>query len=413
MKLPQIAWRNLWRQKRRTILTLISIAFGGFLAILMTAMQDRSWADFIDTAARMGGGHVRIQHPDYLETPSLKKTVTGTAELRALAEADPAVDRVVERIFGQVMLSTATDSFGGAMIAYDPERETADTFRFGEGLTEGALFETSRDKGIVLGKKLARNLNVELGGKVVYTMMDKNGEIVAGLGRVSGVIGTGAGSLDGSLALLPLDVVRQALGYASDEATHVAVFLEDGRDADAVAGRLNGALGPSARAMTWADAQPDLAGVIAMKVGGAIVMEVIIGLLILAGIFNTLFISVMERVREFGIMLAIGWSPRQVFGLVMWESLWLALVGLVLTGAISWFPYKTMAEKGIDLSEVYATQDALEISGVGFDTTLHVGIYPESLAIILCCILLATLSAGLYPAWRAGRVAPVESIKLV
>jgi ABC-type lipoprotein release transport system permease subunit len=413
MKLPQIAWRNLWRQKRRTILTLISIAFGGFLAILMTAMQDRSWADFIDTAARMGGGHVRIQHPDYLETPSLKKTVTGTAELRALAEADPAVDRVVERIFGQVMLSTATDSFGGAMIAYDPERETADTFRFGEGLTEGALFETSRDKGIVLGKKLARNLNVELGGKVVYTMMDKNGEIVAGLGRVSGVIGTGAGSLDGSLALLPLDVVRQALGYASDEATHVAVFLEDGRDADAVAGRLNGALGPSARAMTWADAQPDIAGFIAMKVGGAIVMEVIIGLLILAGIFNTLFISVMERVREFGIMLAIGWSPRQVFGLVMWESLWLALVGLVLTGAISWFPYKTMAEKGIDLSEVYATQDALEISGVGFDTTLHVGIYPESLAIILCCILLATLSAGLYPAWRAGRVAPVESIKLV
>ena len=413
MNLARIAWRNLWRQKRRTILTLISIAFGGFLAILMTAMQDRSWADFIDTAARLGGGHVRLQHPDYLETPSLKKTVTGTKALKALAEADPDVHTVVERIFGQVMLSTATDSFGGAMIAYDPAVENEETFSFLEGITEGVMFETSHDRGIILGKNLAANLGVEMGGKVVYTMMDKNGEIVAGLGRLSGIIGTGAGSLDGSLALLPIDVVREALAYEPDEATHVSVFLTDGRTSDAVAARLNTQLGEGSRAMTWADAQPDIAGFIAMKVGGAIVMELIIGLLILAGIFNTLFVSVMERVREFGIMLAIGWSPGRVFSLVMWESLWLAFVGLILTGAATWFPYKSLSTNGIDLSEVYATQDALEISGVGFDTTLHIGIYPESLVVILVCIVVATLSAGLYPAWKAGRVPPVESIKLV
>ncbi len=415
MNLARIAWRNLWRQKRRTILTLISIAFGGFLAILMTAMQDQSWADFIDTAAKMGGGHVRVQHPEYLETPSLKKTVTGTAALRALAEADPAVSRVVERIFGQVMLSTATDSFGGALIAYDPASENAETFSFLDGITEGGMFETSNDPGIILGKNLAKNLGVEMGGKVVYTMMDKDGEIVAGLGRLSGIIGTGAGSLDGSLALLPIDVVREALGYQADEATHVSLFLTDGRDSDAVAGRLNKKLDASSRAITWSDASPDIAGFIAMKVGGAIVMELIIGLLILAGIFNTLFISVMERVREFGIMLAIGWSSAQIFALIMLESLWLALVGLLLTGAVTWFPYKALHDNGIDLSAVYATQDsnALEISGVGFDTTLHIGIYPESLAVILCAILFATLSAGLYPAWKAGRVPPVESIKLV
>ena len=413
MNLASIAWRNLWRQKRRTILTLISIAFGGFLAILMTAMQDRSWADFIDTAARMGGGHVRLQHPDYLDTPSLKKTVTGTSELRALAEADEDVETVVERIFGQVMLSTATDSFGGAMIAYDPTAETDVTFRFMDGLKEGAMFTTSTDPGIILGKTLAQNLNVEMGGKVVYTMMDKNGEIVAGLGRVSGIIGTGAGSLDGSLALLPIDVVRESLGYAADEATHVSLFLRDGRNSDAVANRLNAELGAEHRALTWAQATPDIASFVNMKIYGAIVMEVIIGLLILAGIFNTLFVSVMERVREFGIMLAIGWSSAQVFALVMLESMWLALVGLGLTCAVSWFPYKTLHENGIDMSEVYATQDALEISGVGFDTTLHVGIYPESLTIILVCVVLATLSAGLYPAWKAGRVPPVESIKLV
>jgi len=252
-----------------------------------------------------------------------------------------------------------------------------------------------------------------MGGKVVYTMMDKNGEIVAGLGRLSGIIGTGAGSLDGSLALLPIDVVREALGYAPDEATHVSAFLPDGRNSDAVARRLNKQLSEGVTAKTWADAQPDIAGFVAMKIGGAIVMEIIIGLLILAGIFNTLFISVMERVREFGIMLAIGWSSAQVSALVMIESAWLALIGLLLTGAVTWFPYKSLHENGIDMSAVYATQDALEISGVGFDTTLHVGIYPESLAVILVCIVVATLAAGIYPAWKAGRVPPVESIKLV
>lgn len=415
MKLANIAWRNLWRQKRRTILTLISIAFGGFLAILMTSTNDRAWADFIDTAARMGGGHVRIQHPDYIESPSLKKSVGGIAALRTLAEADPQVETVVERINGQVMLSTATDSFGGALIAYDPAAETEDTFSFMEGLKEGEMFKTSGDPGIILGKKLAQNLGVEMGGKVVYTMMDKNGEIVAGLGRLSGIIGTGAGSLDSSLVLLPIDVVREALSYEPDEATHVSVFLRDSRRSDGVVGRLTPQLPKGTTAYTWSDASPDIASFIAMKVGGAIFMELVIGLLILAGIFNTLFVSVMERVREFGIMLAIGWSPAQVFKLVMWESLWLALVGLVLTAVITWYPYNYLSENGIDLTEVYAAQDsgAVEISGVGFSMVMKIGIYPESAVVIVLSILFATLAAGLYPAWKAGRVAPVDSIKLV
>jgi len=413
MNLAAIAWKNLWRQKRRTILTLVSIAFGGFLAILMTSMQDRSWANFIDTAARMGGGHVRVQHPEYIETPSLKYSVVDTKNIRDLAAADPDVEVAVERIFGHVMLSTATDSFGGALIAYDPAAETPETFSFIEGLKEGALFETSTDKGIVLGKRLAENLGVGLGKKVVYTMMDKEGEIVAGLGRVSGLIGTGADSMDGALVLLPIDVVRETLGYGPDEATNVGVFLSDSRRSHAVAARLAAALPDTVAPLTWSEARPDIATFIQMKVGGAIAMEIIIGLLILAGIFNTLFVSVMERVREFGIMLAIGWSPRQVFGLVMFESLWLALIGLVATGAISYFPYKSLSENGIDMTEVYAGQDAVEVSGIGFDMTLAVGIYPESLVVILAAIVLATLTAGIYPAWKAGRVDPVDSIKLV
>ena len=420
LKLAVVAWRNLWRHKRRTLLTLSSIAFGGFLAVLFTALQDRSFADFIDTAARLGSGHVTLQHPDYLDTPRLTRTVQGSAELRALVTRDSDVARAVERISGQIMLATASDSFGAFFMAYDPELEDASTLSFGEGLTEGAMYTTPHDAGIILGKKLAQNLGLKIGKKVVYTMLDKQGEIVSGMRRLSGVISTGAPSLDAGLCLLPINTVREALGYASDESTAVAVFLSDARQSPAVAQRLNNTLGSGGRdasrvALAWDEIRPELSTFIAMKVGGARFMELIIAILVAAGIFNTLFVSVMERTREFGIMLAIGYSPGQLFGLVMWESLWLGLVGIVASTLITIGPYTYLVNTGIDMSALIGETGgaATEVAGVGFDGTLRVGIFPEHLVIIVLAIVLATLTAGLYPAWRAGNVVPVESIKLV
>ena len=420
LKLAVVAWRNLWRHKRRTLLTLSSIAFGGFLAVLFTALQDRSFADFIDTAARLGSGHVTLQHPDYLDTPRLTRTVQGSAELRALVTRDSDVARAVERISGQIMLATASDSFGAFFMAYDPELEDASTLSFGEGLTEGAMYTTPHDAGIILGKKLAQNLGLKIGKKVVYTMLDKQGEIVSGMRRLSGVISTGAPSLDAGLCLLPINTVREALGYTSDESTAVAVFLSDARQSPAVAQRLNNTLGSGGRdasrvALAWDEIRPELSTFIAMKVGGARFMELIIAILVAAGIFNTLFVSVMERTREFGIMLAIGYSPGQLFGLVMWESLWLGLVGIAASAAMTIGPYMYLVNTGIDMNAIVGGTDgvATEVAGVGFDGTLRVGIFPEHLVIIVLAIVLATLTAGLYPAWRAGNVVPVESIKLV
>lgn len=416
--LALIAWRNLWRQKRRTLLTLASIAFGGMMAFLMTAMQDRSFADFIDTAARLGGGHVTLQHPEYQETPSLTRTVSGTAELRALASQDPRVRASVERIVGQAMVSTANDSYGVGFIAFDPGVETSETFRFLGGLVKGKMFESTRDKGIILGKKLASNLGAELGDKIVWTMMDRSGEVVAGMGRLSGVIGTGAPSMDASLCLLPIDVVRDALSYAPDEATQVGLFLGDSRRSPQVASRLNTAMSGLQKpakdrplALTWDEISPDLRSFIAMKVGGGRVMEIIIGLLVVAGIFNTLFVSVMERVREFGIQLAIGWTPGQLFRMIMWESLFLGVMGLVCAVLLTAGPYLHLSRAGIDMSKSFG--DGTEISGVGFDMIMRIGIFPENAVIISLAILLATLTAGLYPAWKACRTEPVETIKLV
>lgn len=407
-----MAWRNLWRNRRRTLFTLSSIAFGVFLAVLFTAMQDRNWADMVDLAARLGTGHVTLQHPEYLERPALSRTVQKTATLSDLALEEREVTRVVERIIGQTMLGTARESYGAGFIAFDPVAEDSSTFTVLGALVEGDAFTTSRDGGIMLGERLAANLGVGLGDKIVYTMTDRMGGIVSGLARVSGIVRTGAPSVDGGLSLLPIDAVREVLGYAIDEATHVAVFVDDQRRADQVASRLSAKVGPGVAALPWQDIQRELAAFIALKVGGARFMELLIAVLVAAGIFNTLFISVMERLREFGIMMAIGWSPGRLFRLVILESAWLGVLGLVCAALVTALPYHYLATTGIDVSGMLG-QETAEVAGVAMPSTLHVGIYPENVAIIAIAALIATLLSGLYPAWKAGRVDPVETIKLV
>jgi len=407
-----MAWRNLWRNRRRTLLTLSSIAFGTFLALIFTAMQDRNFSDMIDLAARLGGGHVTLQHPEYQDTPSLSRTIQKIGDLSRLALRDKEVTRAVTRITGQTMLSTARESQGAGFIAFDPDAEDSDTLSILEGVTQGKVFESSRDRGIIIGERLAQNLGLKLGGKVVYTMSNKEGEIVSGLARVSGLVRTGAPSVDAVLCLLPIDTMRDVLGYAPDEALQVAVFIKDQRQSEQVAGRLGRQVNPRAAALTWNQARPELAGFIAMKIGGAIFMELLIAVLVAAGIFNTLFVSVMERIREFGIMLAIGFSPGNLFGLVMLESLWLGVVGLAAGLIITAGPYYYLASAGIDLTSMVKGGNS-EIAGVAVSLVMRVGIFPGHVALIAAAAFTATMLSGLYPAWRAGRVVPVESIKLV
>ena len=410
-KLAVMAWRNLWSNRRRTIITVFGIAFGMMLAILATGLGDATYTRMIDYAARMGSGHVTVQHVEFLELPAVKKTVKGVDTLRSEAAAQPEVSTAVVRISGSVMLSTATQSFGAGFLAVDPAHESSETLEILDDVSQGAFFESANEQGIVLGAKLAENLDVGLGKRVVYTLTDKHGEIVSGLARVSGIVSSGAQSIDAGLCLLPLDAVREVVSYDADEATQVAVFLHDHTTADAVAAELGAGLPSEAAALTWKETQAELHGFISMKVSSNLVLELIILLLIGAGIFNSLFVSVMERLREFGIMLAIGYSSAQVFALVLWESLWIGIVGLVAAALVTAAPYYHLSTRGLDTSDLGT--EGTEVAGVAMDATLYVDILPHNLLAIVVVVLVATLAAGLYPAWKAGRVEPVDAIKTV
>jgi ABC-type lipoprotein release transport system permease subunit len=193
----------------------------------------------------------------------------------------------------------------------------------------------------------------------------------------------------------------------------VALFIEDHRDSAEIADLLNAKLGGNPVALTWRETQPELAGFISMKVGGSMIFEFIIAILVAAGIFNTLFMSVMERLREFGILMAIGFSPRRLFALVMWESLWMALVGILVSIVVTAWPYYYFNTHGIDFSAMAGGESSTDIAGVGIEMIFYVDIFPENALFIAVAVVGAVLLSGLYPAWRAGRVEPVKTIRLV
>lgn len=415
VNLKRMAWRNLWRHRRRTILTLSAIVFGTFLSIIMQSMQDMNWADMIRVAARLGAGHVTMQHPEYLDAPTMSRSITNVTQLRAVASSHPDTSHVVERIPGFALLSTARENVGAGFLAVAPEHESEDTLQILAAITEGAFFESSTDTGIILGATLANNLDAELGSKIVYTLTDRDGEVVSGLARISGIIQTGAKTVDSTICLLPIDTVRDLIGFGPEDTIQVASFIDDQRQSDAVASNIQADVPATGVAvLTWAELQPDLASFILMKLAGSWFIMAIVGALVAAGIFNTMFVGVMERLREFGIMLAVGFTPKQLFRLIMWESSWMATVGLAGAAIVTIGPYWYLSNVGIDLTALMAGMEAaeLEIAGIGLPNPMMVGIYRSNLVMICTLAVSAVLLSGLYPAWRACRTEPVETIRV-
>jgi ABC-type lipoprotein release transport system permease subunit len=408
--LPSLAWRNVWRNRRRTLITLFGIAFGVFFAVIFTGIGDSTYGTMIDHAAKLGGGHVVLQHEDYQELPTLEKRVPDATAIATRVAALPEVTTAVSRISGAAMVATATHSRGTFFLAVDPGVETPETLAVLDALVEGEMLSAARGSEVVVGAKLAEALGLSLGKKLVYTVTDREGEIVSGLARVSGIVRTGSTAVDGSLCILPIDTVRALLGYAPDEATSVAVFVDDHRRARDVAAAARAQVSGTTAVLTWAEAQPDLAGFIEMKEASNWIFEGIIMVLLAAGIFNTLFVSVMERLREFGIMTALGFSSLQLFVLVMLESLWIALTGLVAAALVTVGPYLHLATEGFDYGALVG--EDMEVVGITLEPILYVAIEPHNAVAIGLAVVFATLASGLYPAWRAGRTDPAEVIRL-
>ena len=410
MKFNRTAWRNLWRRKRRTLITAFSIGFGVLLSVTFTGTGDYSYTKMINTSATMGLGHITVEPHDYNETPALDKRLLNTDEIRERLLTIPGVNDAVVRIMGQAMLASANKTIGGMFMGIDPIQESEDRNLFLRSIVKGRLFSDTDGRGVVVGSKVAEKLNLRIGKKLVYTTTDVSGEIVSEIARVAGIFKTGVSEVDGSMIILPIDRVRAALSYAAEDATLVAVVIDDQRRAERMRDRITAAVGnPLREVLSWKQTQAELAGLITLDKSGNYIMQVLVGLLIAAGILNTLLMSVMERTREFGVMMAVGMSPSALFRLVIMESLWLAILGIALGIIITvpWYAY--MYYTGIDFSGAIGSD--YSASGVILDPLVKIRLFKESAIAIITGVFTLSILSGIYPALRAARVPPVESLK--
>ena len=407
-----MAWRNLWRRKRRTLITAISIGFGVMLAVTFTGSGDYWYTNMINAGATMGLGHITIEPHGYNQTPSLDKRLLNAGEVRKHVLTMRGVSNAIVRIMGQAMFASASKTVGGMFLAVDPSQESPDQNLLLRSLIQGQLFPGTDGRGIVVGSKMAKKLNLRIGKKLVYTTTDVSGEIVSEIARVTGIFKTGVGEVDGALVLLPINSVRAILHYDDEDATLVAVTVNDQRYAESIRDKITAAVGnPLREVLTWKQTQTELAGIITMDKSGNYITQVLIGLLIAAGILNTLLMSVLERTREFGVMMAVGMSPATLFKLVLVESFWLALIGLAVGIIITapWYAY--LHYVGLDFSGAIGKD--YSAGGVLVDPIFRIRLYKESIIAILAGVFSLTLLSGIYPAWRAGRTPPVESLKAI
>ena len=410
MKLSRMAWRNLWRRKRRTFITVFSIGFGVMLSVTFTGTGDYGYTNMINAGATMGLGHVTVEPRGYNQTPSLDKRLQKAEQIREQVLTMPGVNDAIVRIMGQAIFASASKTVGGMFMGIDPAQESAEQNLMLRSLVEGRLFPGPDGRGAVVGIKMAKKLNLRIGKKLVYTTTDISGEIVSEIARVAGIFKTGINEVDGATVLLPINSVRATLNYDSRDGTLVSVTIDDQRYAEKMRDKIAAAVGNSQReVLSWQQTQAELAGIITMDKSGNYILQILIGLLIAAGILNTMLMSVLERTREFGVMMAVGMSPATLFKLVFAESDWLAVIGIVVGVVITcpWYAY--LHYVGLDFSG--AIGEDYSAGGILIDPLIKIRLFKESVIAILAGVFALTLLSGLYPAWRAGRIPPVESLK--
>ena len=406
----RIAWRNLLRNRRRTLITSFSVAFGVLLSVTFTASGDYSYTNMIDTSATLGFGHLAVEPPGYNDTPSLAIRLSGADGIRERALLLPEVGDAYVRIMGQAMFASGAKSIGGQVIGIDPNVENSEHNIFIKSIVEGELFTDSSSRGVLIGSEMAQKLRLRLGKKLIYTLTDRTGEMVSGICRVSAIFTTGEDTVDSSVIILPIDRLRKVLNYEPGDASLISIFIDDQRKVEQVKERLGVLIDGQGRdILTWHETQAELAGLIAIDRAGNYLMQGLVGLLIAAGILNTLMMSVMERTREFGVMMAVGMAPSQVVAMVVAESFLIAILGLLLGVVLTTPWYLYMVQVGIDFSSQIG--DDYSTSGVLVDPVLKFRLFKESGVAIGAGVFILTLLAGVFPAFKAGRVPPVDSIR--
>ena len=407
-----LAWRNLWRHRSRTWIVGSAIALSYALFLVVISIEDYSHVEMRAKAERMVGGALRVEGEGFTATRALEHRVPGGEALaRRLAEMPEVVaTRPVVEL--SALLSSPQNNAGGEVLGADPESwpDLLDDLELSLG--EGVVFSPGDPHHIALTRPLARDLRVGLGDRVVLTLSDPQGEVVRALFFVGGLLDVGPAGID-RLGLLSLEAAQLA-GGLGDAVTGIGVQLsEPGRRfalRDTVAQVvLAERPGASIEVLTWDEVLPELVAMLEVDHASTVVFLMVVFLIVVFAIANTMLMSVLERVREFGLLGAMGLRPSALLRLVFLEGLLMTSAFMLCGLVVALAAHVAIATFGIPVGDEGLAFETADVRIA--DTAVYSAIVVPHWAKASLMVFVLSMASSLYPAFRAMRLEPTEAMR--
>ena len=398
----KIAWRNIWRNKTRSLVVIGSIVVGVWAVLAGTAFMNGFMVSYSADMIEHEISNIQVHNAEFKTDFDIKYTVPD-----AKAKADeirqwPGVIGASTRMISNGMVSSPQKAAAVQIRGVDPENEAIVT-GIDSMLIEGAYFEGVKRNPVIIGNKMAENLKVKLRSKIVLTFTDGNGDVTAGAFRVVGIIKSSSISISELYAFVRQDDLARLLDI-NGEAHEIAVLTEKQYDENIIVKKY-ASLYPEDKIETWREIAPELEFMQEIYGNMLYVLMGIIMFALVFGIVNTMLMAVLERTKELGILMAIGMNKARVYLMIVVETIFLALIGAPIGLAIGALNISIYSEKGVDLSNYSEGLEAF-----GYSSFLFPYIEDNVYGIVTIAVFITAVIASLYPAYKAIKLKPVEAI---
>jgi putative ABC transport system permease protein len=404
MLLLKMAFRNIFRQKRRSLFTGLSIAGGFTLAVIFIGWSDGSYSAIIDQFTRTRLGHIQIHERTYLERPTLYKTIDDAAKVGGVLDGTKGVESWAPRVYSAGLAGDGDQSAGVRIVGLDPARE-ARTTRFERTIVQGRFFSGPAAREAVLGRVLAEILKAKLGDEIILLSQGADGSIAEDQFVLVGVASSGDEMTDRTSYYLPLETAQAYL--VLDSKVHEIAVVVSNLDrvraaARTIAARLDD---PSLSVEPWQVFAKSFYNAMKADKAGMWVMLLVIVVIVAVGVLNTVLMSVLERRREYGLLKAIGTRPGRIVRLVVLEVLLLAILSMAVGAGLGLGANAFLARHGIRFGS------GITYGGMVFDT-MRSEINSRSFIIPSVTVVVAALLVGLFPALKAARTEPARTMRM-
>ncbi len=404
--LIKLAWRNLWRNRRRSLLTLLAIAFATLASIGMRGIQHGTYAVNIENTVRILSGYLQIQPEGYQKNPTLNKVVRLNGELKEALDKTPGLKGYTPRISTFGLVSYLDNSFGTSIMGIDPESEKSVT-NIHEKVKEGEFLKSSDGFDILLGYKLMENLKAEVGDEIVLLSQGYDGSLGNLKFRIAGAVKFGIQDVDVMTAFIGIETARELLAMWG-KSNIVAISLNGLDDVAPARDYLTTNLpDDNYKVLTWNEVMPDFEQTIALDNVTGLFFLTILVIIVAFGILNTLLMSVSERFREFGVSLSIGMPQVKLVAVVILESVFISFLGVLSGNICGYFLNSHLAANPItfgnevgEISQEYGFMPIIQ-------STTDPGIFINISLLIMFIAILATL----IPAYKVYRLEALKGIR--